>query len=226
MYASQVSAFSGRRIIGLGEVLRFFGIFGSSEFVIPKHFGRIFNPSVLIFIMAFAYQIRDQGAVHYVTFTVHQWVDVFTRDLYRENLIESLRYCQNHKGLEIFCWVLMTNHCHLILRAKNENLSDIIRDFKKFTAKSIYQLLIDNPHESRKAWISKMLNFEGRIWFWEEGYHGEEVYSIEFYNQKSNYIHMNPVKAGFVEKEEEFLWSSAADFYGLRKGKLELVSFG
>ena len=83
--------------------------------------------------MAFSYQIQDQGAVHFVTFTVHQWVDVFTRDIYREKIVESLRYCQIYKGLEIFSWVLMTNHCHLILRAKEENLSDIIRDFKKFT---------------------------------------------------------------------------------------------
>lgn len=175
--------------------------------------------------MAFAYQIKDQGAVHFVTFTVHQWVDVFTRDLYREKLIESLKYCQNHKGLEIYCWVLMTNHCHLILRARDENLSDIIRDFKKFTSKNIFQSIESNSKESRKDWICSMLSYDDRIWFWEEGYHGLEVYSLEFFNQKSNYIHLNPVRGGLVEKEEEYLWSSACDFHGVRKGKLELVPF-
>ncbi|WP_144604290.1 REP-associated tyrosine transposase [Algoriphagus algorifonticola] len=176
--------------------------------------------------MAFSYQIQDQGAVHFVTFTVHQWVDVFTRDIYREKIVESLRYCQIYKGLEIFSWVLMTNHCHLILRAKEENLSDIIRDFKKFTAKSLFSLIKENPLESRREWLSKMFSIENRIWFWEEGYHGEEIYSREFFAQKSNYIHLNPVRAGFVEKEEEYIWSSAADFYGIRKGKLEIEVFG
>ncbi len=176
--------------------------------------------------MAFSYQIQDQGAVHFLTFTVHQWVDVFTRDIYREKFLESLKFCQKQKGLEIFCWVLMTNHCHLIVRAKEENLSDVIRDFKKFTSKSIFRTIQDNPQESRKDWMCKLLSIENRIWFWEVGYHGEEVYSPDFFAKKANYIHLNPVRAGFVEKEEEYVWSSAADFYGFRKGMLELAQFG
>ena len=111
--------------------------------------------------MAFEYVIKDQGGVHYVTFTVHQWVDVFTRDSYREEIITNLRYCQNHKGLEIFTWVIMSNHCHMILRAKEENLSDIIRDFRKFTAKKLFNMLETNPYESRKSWILKLLSLDG-----------------------------------------------------------------
>lgn len=176
--------------------------------------------------MGFEYVIRDQGAVHYVTFTVHQWVDVFTRSCYVDVLLNSLRYCQDKKGLEIFGWVVMSNHCHLILRAKNENLSDIIRDFKKFTAKVIYKTISENPYESRKAWLLRTLSFEGSIWFWEEGYHGEEIFNTPFFNSKLNYIHMNPVRAGIVEKEEEYLNSSAGDYHGVRKGVLELSYFG
>jgi len=176
--------------------------------------------------MGFAYTIKDQGAVHFVTFTVHQWVDVFTRPLYVEELLANLKYCQEHKGLEIFAWVVMSNHVHLIVRAKNNNLSDVIRDFKKFTAKSIYSLIKNNPTESRKEWLTKVLSFDGRIWFWEEGYHGEEIFSIEFYDSKVNYIHLNPVRAGIVMKEEEYLNSSAGEFYGTKKGVLNLSYFG
>jgi ABC-type spermidine/putrescine transport system permease subunit I len=52
--------------------------------------------------MAFANTIKNQGGVYYVTFTVHQWVDVFTRRLYVDILLDSLRFCQLNKGLEIF----------------------------------------------------------------------------------------------------------------------------
>jgi len=86
-----------------------------------------------------------------LTFTVHQWADVFTRKDYSELLLESLIYCQKIKGLEIYSWVLMSNHIHLIASAKHENLSDIIRDFKKFTAKKIFKAIQDNPKESRKT---------------------------------------------------------------------------
>jgi len=176
--------------------------------------------------MAYAYTIRDQGAVHFVTFTVHQWVDVFTRSTYVEILLESLKYCQENKGLEIYAWVIMSNHCHLIVRAEQENLSDVIRDLKKFTSKKIMKAIEENPKESRKQWLSKVLRYQGKIWFWKEGYHGEEIFSQDFYDTKVGYIHNNPVRAGMVEKEEEYLWSSAGDFYGVRKGYLNLHYFG
>ncbi|MBN7810286.1 transposase [Algoriphagus sp. H41] len=172
------------------------------------------------------YAAKDRGAVHFVTFTVHQWVDVFTRKAYVEVFLESLRYCQKNKGLEIFAWVIMSNHCHLILRAKDENLPDVIRDFRKFTAKKIFKAIQENPQESRKKWLEMTLTFENQIWFWEKGYHGEEIYSRSFFETKVNYIHENPVRAGIVEKPEEYLLSSAGDFFGVRAGALDLVFFG
>ncbi|MFN3760914.1 MAG: REP-associated tyrosine transposase [Algoriphagus aquaeductus] len=176
--------------------------------------------------MAYHYSIKDQGAVHFVTFTVRRWVDVFTRSAYCDILIESLKYCQDRKGLEIFAWVIMSNHAHLILRAKDENLSDNLRDLKKFTSKKIFNAICENPKESRKQWLKMLLSYEDKIWFWEEGYHGEEIFTQEFFDQKVNYIHSNPVRANIVEKEEEYLYSSAADFYGVRKGYLDLCQFG
>jgi REP element-mobilizing transposase RayT len=176
--------------------------------------------------MSFAYSVRDQEAVHFVTFTVHQWADVFTRQLYVDELLASLKYCQTHKGLEIYAWVIMSNHAHMIIRAKDGNLSDIIRDLKKFTSKRVFQLISENPHESRREWLMKVLSHEGRIWFWEEGYHGEEVYSLDFFESKVNYIHQNPVRAGIVDKEEEYLNSSARQLYGLPDDRLMLSRFG
>ena len=119
----------------------------------------------------------------------------------------------------------MTNHIHLIARAKNENLSDIVRDFKKFTAKAIFKSIQENPFESRKEWLLRVLSYEDRIWFWEEGYHGKEIISKDFFYSKLDYIHANPVRAGMVKKEEEYLLSSAGDFHGTRKGQLQLEQF-
>ncbi len=172
-----------------------------------------------------SYVIKDQSAVHFVTFTVHQWVDVFTRPQYVDILIESLQHCQTEKGLQIYAWVIMSNHCHLIVRSITHPLSDVIRDQKKFTAKAIVKAIEDNKRESRRNWLLKVLTYQEKIWFWNEGYHGEEVYSDSFYYSKVNYIHQNPVKAGIVQFEEDYLLSSAADFAGTRKGRLELTIF-
>jgi REP element-mobilizing transposase RayT len=84
------------------------------------------------------YAIDDPDGIYFVTFATVYWIDVFTRKRYKDMIVESLKFCQEKKGLELFAWCLMTNHIHLIIRAKEGfNLSDILRDFKKFTASQI-----------------------------------------------------------------------------------------
>ena len=93
--------------------------------------------------------------LYFTTTTVVDWVDVFTRPLYKHILIESLSYCQKNKGLDIYAWVLMTNHLHMIIGTHDDNttISDILRDFKKFTNKRIIESITNNDQESRKQWL-------------------------------------------------------------------------
>src|SRR4051794_33460783 len=99
------------------------------------------------------YKIRDQEKIYFVTFTVVNWIDVFVRDTYRNIFIDSLKFCQEHKGLEIYAYCLMTSHVHLIIGSKAENnLEDIIRDFKSYTSHHIRKEIEENNIESRKEW--------------------------------------------------------------------------
>jgi REP element-mobilizing transposase RayT len=175
--------------------------------------------------MAYEYRIKDQYGLYFITSTVHQWVDVFTRQEYIDILLESLRFCQREKGLKIYAWVVMSNHIHLIVQSDKVPLSDIIRDFKKYTSSTITKAIERNPKESRKRWMLWLLKKEDKVWFWEEGYHGEEITSKAFFDSKMKYIHLNPVRAGIVEKEEEYLYSSCSELYSVRKGLLELAFY-
>jgi putative transposase len=83
--------------------------------------------------MGSAYRVKDQENMYFITCTVHPWVDVFTRSGYIDILLDSLWFCQQNKGLEIYAWVVMTNHIHLVVRSKTGKLSNTIRDFKKFS---------------------------------------------------------------------------------------------
>ncbi|MBC7388137.1 MAG: transposase [Opitutaceae bacterium] len=167
--------------------------------------------------MAQTYRVYDQEGLYFITCTVHQWVDVFTRKIYTDILLDSLRYCQTNKGLEVFAWVIMSNHIHLIIRSKENKLSDIIRDFKKHTSKKIMEAIELNQQESRQKWLLWLLKKDGHIWFWQEGYHGEEIQTPEFLKSKIEYIHLNPVRAGIVEKEEEYLLIVAVIYMVLEK---------
>jgi putative transposase len=173
---------------------------------------------------------RIEGEVYFVTDTVVDWVDIFTRPIYRHIIIESLEYCQKEKGLIIYAWVLMTNHMHMIAGACGENkISDILRDFKKFTSKKILQTLLVESGESRREWMLNRFEYAGKndkkitnYKFWQEGKDAQEIYLNDYFNQKLNYIHHNPVKAEFVNREEDYRYSSAIDWAG-GKGLLEVT---
>ncbi len=55
--------------------------------------------------MSTGYQIKDQSAAHFETLQIVQWVDIFTRKIYRDIVIDSLKYCQKEKSLEIYAFV-------------------------------------------------------------------------------------------------------------------------
>ncbi|WP_227256213.1 transposase [Pedobacter sp. MR2016-19] len=112
--------------------------------------------------MAFKYSITDQNDIYFITTTVIGWIDVFTWKELEEVIIESLKYCQSNKGLIIHAWCLMPSHLHMIVSAKeNYKLSDIIRDFKKFTSKKIIKT-IGEINESRE-WLLDKFSFAARI---------------------------------------------------------------
>jgi REP element-mobilizing transposase RayT len=110
--------------------------------------------------MSTGYQIHDQEGLYYLTFQVVDWIDIFTRQVYRNIIIESLNYAIQNKGLEVFAFVIMSNHVHLIAQSNKGILSDTIRDIKKYTSKKIIET-IQTTSESRKDW---MLN-QFRYWF-------------------------------------------------------------
>ena len=170
--------------------------------------------------MPTGYQIKDQDKAHYVTLQIVAWVDIFTRKIYRDIIIDALNYCNRHKQLKIYGYVIMSNHVHLLVRSNNENLSGTLRDFKSFTSKEILKAIEVGP-ESRDKWmlaifknaaIKHKRNSDYQVWTHEN--HAVEIFSSKFVEQKLDYIHNNPVRAGIVIEPEHYLYSSARDYSG------------
>jgi len=65
------------------------------------------------------YVVRDRNLPHFLTFTVVDWVDVFTRKSYRDTVIECLDFCMKKKGMILYSYVIMSNHIHLIIQSKD-----------------------------------------------------------------------------------------------------------
>jgi REP element-mobilizing transposase RayT len=164
------------------------------------------------------YVIRDQNLPHFITPTVVDWIDVFTRQNYRDIVIECLDYCIKNKGMILYGYVIMSNHIHLIIQSENGKLSDLIRDFKKFIAKNILDKIQNSP-ESRREWMLERFKLAAQkhqrnkeYQFWQYGNHAEEIYSTAFMWSKLHYIHLNPVRAGLVGKASDYIYSSASNY--------------
>ena len=159
------------------------------------------------------YKITDENGLYFITSTTVEWIPVFTSRAYFEIMIQSFSYCQEHKGLQLFGYVVLDNHFHLVVAGPD--LGKTITDLKKFTARKT----IDRLKQDRKEWLLNQLAYfkkryktKSDFQLWQEGYHPQLISSEQMLAQKLTYIHNNPVKRGLVAAPEHWLFSSARNY--------------
>jgi REP element-mobilizing transposase RayT len=140
--------------------------------------------------MSTGYQIKDQEGLYYLTFQVVDWVDIFTRQVYRDIVIESFKYSIEHKDFQLFGYVIMSNHIHLIANSGTGRLSATIGDIKKYTSKKIIET-IQTINESRNEWLLNRFSFNAKqnsrnknYQVWTHENHAIYLYSNEFIAEK------------------------------------------
>ncbi len=168
------------------------------------------------------YKFHNPDGLYFVSFAVVNWLDVFTRNQYKNILIDSLSFCQKEKGMEIIAWCIMTNHVHLIFRITNEGKPEmVLGDFKRFTSKALVKAIKENERESRKEFLLDQFKKAGALTsnvkeyqFWRHDNKPIELWSNKVIQEKIKYIHQNPVEAGLVYKAEDYVYSLAIDYAG------------
>jgi len=130
--------------------------------------------------------------------------------------------------MELYCWCIMPNHVHLIFSARDSNPEIILGRFKEYVAKQIIEAISENPQESRKEWMLWMFGRAGakssnvsKYQFWQHHNKPIELWSPQVIEQKADYIHNNPVVAGFVAEPQHWRYSSAIDYCD-GKGLIEI----
>ena len=179
--------------------------------------------------MSSKYKPGEDAIAHFVTFSVVGWIDVFSREHYKEIFTNSLKHCQENKGLNLHAWVIMTNHVHLIISSNTNKIEDIVRDLKKYTSKKIIAAIQENLTESRKEWILNLFSYAGKnnnnnteFQFWKQDYHPIELNTAEKLKERLDYLHENPVRSGLVWEPWHYKYSSAIDYYTNEHGLLKI----
>lgn len=168
------------------------------------------------------YKVAELKYPHFITCTIVGWLPVFTRARYLDIITASLTFCRQQKGLRLHAYVILDNHLHLVV--SSDNLSQVIRDFKRHTAKEILAI----ARQENKLWLLKQFEFcksghksHSHHQVWQEGFHPQAITTDDMLRQKLEYIHDNPVKLGLVDRPEDWRYSSARNYLG-QDGVLEI----
>src|ERR1700761_3334278 len=103
--------------------------------------------------MSRKYKFLNKEGLYFVSFATVNWIDVFVRVIYNEIVVDSLNYCINNLGMELYCWCIMPSHIHLIYAAADNNPEVILGRFKEYTAKQLIKNIAENQQESRREWL-------------------------------------------------------------------------
>ena len=149
----------------------------------------------------------------FVTVTCLNWKSLLADDTYKDVVIDSFRFMVQQKRLIIFGFALMPNHFHAIWQPTGEhNPVDIQRDLLKYTGQTILKKMAST---GLTVLDELLVNAKDRKYqFWERNSLRIPLWSDRVFNQKLEYIHMNPVRAGLCKFPEDYKYSSAR-YYAL-----------
>jgi REP element-mobilizing transposase RayT len=150
--------------------------------------------------------------LYFFTATILNWIRVLDDDKLKDIIIDSLKFLKKEKRIQLFAFVIMPNHIHLVWQiGKTYYLSDVKRDFLKYTSQQIIKILrAENP-----ALLEELkVNAADRIHqVWERNPLSVELVTDKVIEQKINYIHLNPVRANLCSQAHEYKYSSARFYY-------------
>ncbi|MDZ7798159.1 MAG: transposase [Patescibacteria group bacterium] len=182
--------------------------------------------------------INIENHAYFVTSKVYYNLEIFVYNKFCQMLINNFKFYRKAKNFKLLGYVIMPNHLHTIIWPQGKNsISDIMRDFKEFTAKQIIKSLNHREALAPRPELSKYIARTGlgtgsspskilkcfkkgakninnqNYKVWQSRNWIENIFSIKFLKQKLNYIHNNPVRAKLVKKPEDYKYSSFKNYY-------------
>ncbi len=167
--------------------------------------------------------LSQNGEAAFVTSTCLDFAPLFERDEMKTKLMRILANdCKYYNAL-LFSFVIMQNHIHLIVQPnENMNISILMQRIKTNSSKALLPFL----NHKERDYLSMQQRLNNRK-LWKLSFRSVPIVDDKMFLEKAEYIHNNPVRAGIVEKPEDYYWSSAR-FYSeglmfFEKGVADLI---
>lgn len=153
-------------------------------------------------------KISRDDPCYYLTSVAHRRLPIFQTDVVKQIVCDAWDEARRSAGILIFAYVVMHDHSHIVTDG-NRDISDVLRFTNGISAKRILDHLKQNGFE---ASLKKLQQAEKRKGYkysvWEHHPNAFRIHGEDTFMQKVNYIHQNPVRAGLVERAEDYRFSS------------------
>jgi REP-associated tyrosine transposase len=168
---------------------------------------------------------NDPSHLYFITASITNWKHLFITPEYANIPLNSLAWLQQQKRILLFAFVIMPSHLHVIIKPESDSIGAIVQQFGSFTAHEILKILRANNQKDLLDLFNRKRRdqrHEHSIW---QDIQAKNVYSMDFLQQKIEYIHQNPVAKNWelVEDRADYLYSSAGYYDYGRKPIIEIT---
>ena len=162
------------------------------------------------------YKFYEEHYPYFITSTLLEELPLFSKPNIVQILLDQLTFLQQQRAVNLYAYVIMNNHFHAVFQG--QELSKKLRLAKSYTARQILDVLVQDGHShwlEKLEWNKKSHKIYRTYQVWQEGLHPKRLSSINMVSQKIEYIHANPVNAGFVDTPTDWRYSSAKNYEGI-----------
>ena len=155
---------------------------------------------------------REPGDCHELTFSCYQQRPLLVRDEWRTQFCEALQRAMDGQAFRLVAFVIMPEHVHLLVYPTTPScsISNFLYALKRPFSYRIKQDLTEHDPELLQSLTIQERPGKMTFRFWQEGPGYDRNLSTESAVQAAiDYIHLNPVRRGLVEKAHDWKWSSS-----------------
>lgn len=168
---------------------------------------------------------NEPGHAHALTFCCYQRYPFLRAERTCRWLAEAIEGARSKLDLDLWAYVFMPEHVHLIVRPRRPvyEVAAILRAIKEPVGRRASAFLAKNAPQ----WLPRITQVRGgrtKRHFWQVGGgYDRNVVEPRTLLATIDYIHLNPVRRGLVERASDWRWSSAGWFQGLGESGCELA---
>ena len=161
----------------------------------------------------------DNSYAHFITTNTYKHYPFFRDQRLPQILLEELEFYSGKLGFALVGYVIMPDHVHLLLWWDSEGnptlgISNIMSRIKTMTSKRAKRYLF---YDGGIEYVEKLADVgqptQGSFRLWQPSFYDFNIFSDEKLLEKLDYIHSNPVRAGFVLSAGNYKWSSYEEYF-------------